>query len=77
MCQLGWWFQNDRTVLHLAAQKGDDAITKARENAKQDVQAVEVGLDVKGVQADAHAHYASQRTVGPNDSAAIGDENDR
>ena len=77
MCQLGWWFQNDRTVLQLAAQKGDDAITKARENAKLDVQAVEAGLDVKGVQADAHAHYASQRTVGPNDSAAIGDENDR
>ena len=91
MCQLGWWFQNKPTFLRLAAlipaQKGDDAITKARENAKQDVQAVEVGLDVKGVQADAHDHYASQRTVGPIESAigrlgpnaeyAIGDENDR
>jgi ankyrin repeat protein len=51
MCQLGWWFQNNRTALHLAAMKGDDAITKALEKAKLDVQALlEAGLDVKGVQ---------------------------
>jgi ankyrin repeat protein len=40
MCQLGCWFQNDRTVLHHAALKGDDTVTKARENAKLDVQAL-------------------------------------
>jgi hypothetical protein len=88
MCQLGWCFQNKRTVLDLAALKGDDTITKALENAKLDGQAlVEAGSDVKGVQADAHDHYVSQRTVGPIESAigrlgpnaeyAIGDENDR
>ena len=88
MCHLDWCFQNKRTALHLAALKGDDTITKALENAKLDGQAlVEAGSDVKGVQADAHDHYASQRTVGPIESAigrlgpnaeyAIGDENDR
>ena len=40
MCQLGWWFQNNRTALHLAALKGDDAITEALENAKLDVRAL-------------------------------------
>lgn len=51
MCQLGWWFQNKRAVLHLAALKGDDTITKALEDKKLDVQAlVQAGLDVKGVQ---------------------------
>ncbi len=73
MCQLGWWFQNKRTALPLAALKGDDT-TKALENAKLDGQAVKAGLDEKGVQAGAPDHSASQR---PNDSAAIGDENDR
>jgi ankyrin repeat protein len=39
MCH-GWWFQNKRTVLHLAALQGDDTITTARENANLDVQAL-------------------------------------